>query len=202
MNQLDPDPARPERVEELAYQCLDGLEARGPEAVDQILADHEPRLQEQVRGMLAILSRVGLARGGLAGSEPALPERLGPYRLLECIGAGSMGVVYRAQREDDPAELALKLLQPGLLPIRGTRVRFRREIAALRELHHEGICPILDDGEIEGVPFLAMPFVPGESLRAHFARGAKGANHMICNQLITGVLRCSVRKGRVIAVYS
>src|SRR5262249_29917128 len=127
------------------------------------------------RRMLATLTRVGLA------GEPhaEAPEKLGPYRLLERIGAGAMGVVYRARRADaggDAPELALKLLQPGLLPVRGSRVRFQREIAALRELDHPGICPVLDDGEVEGVPVLAMPFVPGESLREIFARGPAGAD--------------------------
>ena len=171
-------PNQHDLVEDLVFQCLEGLGARGPSAIDEVLAQQPETVRCEVRRMLATLVRVGLAGDTGTDAEATAPEQLGPYRLFERIGAGAMGVVYRARRagREDAQDLALKLLQPGLLPMRGTRMRFQREIAALRELDHPGICPFLDAGEVEGVPFLVMPFVPGESLRQVFARGAAGAD--------------------------
>lgn len=132
-----------------------------------------------MRDLLGLLQRLGLSGAPEVETAEDLPDRLGPYRLLERIGAGAMGIVYRARRVEFPgdqakgatsADLALKILHPGLLPVRRTRVRFRRERSALRELHHPGICPLVDEGEIGGVLYLVMPFVVGESLRACFER--------------------------------
>ncbi|HEU4418268.1 MAG TPA: WD40 repeat domain-containing serine/threonine protein kinase, partial [Planctomycetota bacterium] len=163
-------------VEDLVFECLEQLAHNGPAAVDDVLAAHEDSVRQQVRDTITMLQRVGLA-GDAPPGEPA-PDRFGPYRLLERVGSGAMGVVYRARRDDgEGPELALKLMQPGLLPGRGNRLRFQREIEALRSLAHPGICPILDDGEVDGVPFLVMPFVAGPSLRERFAarQGADAA---------------------------
>lgn len=159
-------------VEDLVFQCLEALDGGGTDAVDAILATYGEAVRVEAKQMLATLLRVGLAGGGDAQQG----GRLGPYTLFERVGAGAMGVVYRARHsgvgndgEVDDRDLALKLLHPGHLPVRGARIRFRREIAALRELDHPGICPILGDGEADGVPFLVMPFLPGQSLRERFA---------------------------------
>ncbi len=162
-----PEPQSTDLIEDLTYRCLEAIAGGENQAIDDLLVAQPEAVRADVRRRLATLQRVGLA-GDPGGG--ATPDRFGPFQLLARIGAGSMGVVYRATREGTPGELALKLLQPGLLPLHGARLRFRREIAALRELAHPAICPILDDGEIDGVPYLAMPFVAGESLHDWFAR--------------------------------
>src|SRR5262245_11122624 len=157
-------------VEDLVCQCLQAREAGGVAVIARLLADQPAEVRELVTAMLDTLDRVGL--GGAATPTPmdARATPFGPYLLLERLGAGTMGVVYRA-RDPGGTERALKLLQPGLLPVRRARLRFEREIQALRELDHAGICPILDAGEVDGVPFLVMPLLVGESLQARFARG-------------------------------
>ena len=155
-------------VEDLVFECLEQLARNGPAAVDDVLAAHDQAVRQHVRDTITMLQRVGLAGDAPAGEPVA--DRFGPYRLLERVGSGAMGVVYRARCDDgEGPDLALKLMQPGLLPGRGNRLRFQREIEALRSLAHPGICPILDDGEVDGVPFLVMPFVAGASLRERFA---------------------------------
>jgi WD40 repeat protein len=160
---------REQLVEELVCRCLEARARAEPGALERALADQPPDVRAQVHDMLATLDRVGL-------TAPAAPRpgengaiAFGPYVLLERLGAGTMGVVHRVR---DPAgnERALKLLQPALLPLRPARQRFAREVHALRTLDHPGICRVLDAGEVDGVPFLVMPLLAGESLQARFAR--------------------------------
>ncbi len=157
-------------VDDLVCQCLQARATGDLATVAQLLAAQDPAVRAEVEGLLTTLDRVGLGGDAAAGAAGASALPFGPYLLLERLGAGAMGVVYRA-RGPDGSECALKLLQPGLLPVRRARLRFDREVQALRELAHPLICPIRDAGEVEGVPFLVMPLLPGENLQAHFARG-------------------------------
>ena len=89
---------------------------------------------------------------------------LGHYRVQEQIGAGGMGVVWRALDERLERDVAIKVLPPGLLADEDARRRFRREARALAKLNHPNIATIYDVGEEDGLDFLVMEFVPGESL--------------------------------------
>ncbi|MCC6408360.1 MAG: tetratricopeptide repeat protein [Planctomycetes bacterium] len=94
----------------------------------------------------------------------ALPERLGDFRLLERLGTGGMGVVYRARDEVLSREVALKLIRPESLHFEEARERFRREVEAAAKLRHPGIVPIYSVGEASGLPFFTMELVEGVSL--------------------------------------
>ncbi len=65
-----------------------------------------------------------------------IPPKLSHYRVLEKIGAGGMGVVYRAHDEQLARDVAVKVLPSGMLADEGTRQRFRREALALARLNH------------------------------------------------------------------
>ncbi|MCK6445573.1 MAG: serine/threonine-protein kinase [Planctomycetes bacterium] len=93
-----------------------------------------------------------------------LPERLGDFRLLERLGAGGMGVVYRARDEVLARDVALKVIRPESLHFDEARERFRREVEAAAKLRHPGIVPIYSVGEDAGLPFFAMELVDGRSL--------------------------------------
>ncbi|MGE0707781.1 MAG: protein kinase [Planctomycetota bacterium] len=96
------------------------------------------------------------------------PQQIGAYLVQEEIARGAMGVVYRA-RGRGGQDVALKvLLDPGQTH---ASERFRREVAIVARLSHEHILPVLDVGAVNGLPFLVMPYVPGESLRERMKRG-------------------------------
>jgi serine/threonine protein kinase len=98
-------------------------------------------------------------------------QTLGHYRILERIGAGGMGVVYRAHDEHLNRDVALKVLPAGLLADETARSRFRREALTLSQLNHPGIAVIHDFDSEKGVDFLTMEFVAGETLAAKVAAG-------------------------------
>lgn len=95
-----------------------------------------------------------------------MEKRLGPYQLVEEIGAGGMGVVYRAYDPRLERDVAIKLLHPGTLADPAARSRFRKEALASSKLNHPGIGTIHDIGEHEGTDYLVMELVPGTTLDA------------------------------------
>jgi len=89
---------------------------------------------------------------------------LGRYRILEQIGGGGMGVVYRAHDARLERDVAVKVLPAGALVDEAARHRFRQEALALAKLSHPNICVIHDFDTQDGVDFLAMELVVGQSL--------------------------------------
>ena len=87
----------------------------------------------------------------------------GPFRIERQVGRGGLGQVYRAVDTRSGATVALKLMPPGADPLALTRAR--REFSALRLLNHPNIVRVLDLGEDDGIPWLAMEFVDGMLLR-------------------------------------
>jgi hypothetical protein len=95
---------------------------------------------------------------------PSLPEWLGDYRILRCIGAGGMGVVYEAQRESLRSRVALKVMHPQFRASAGYLRRFHTEARSAAQLHHTNIVSVFDYGEQDGVCFYAMQFIDGRGL--------------------------------------
>jgi serine/threonine protein kinase len=98
--------------------------------------------------------------------------RLGPYRILRVLGSGGMGVVYLAEDPQLQRQVALKAMRPALAASATARQRFLREARAIAAIQHDHIVTIYAVGEDRGVPFLAMPFLKGESLEGRVGRGA------------------------------
>ena len=101
----------------------------------------------------------------------AIGHRLGRYRIEEEIGAGGMGVVYRAYDEKLERDLAIKVLTPGTLDNEVARKRFRNEARVLSRLNHPSIQTIHDFDTANGTDFLVSELVPGQSLDARLASG-------------------------------
>lgn len=96
---------------------------------------------------------------------------LGHYRIREKIGAGGMGVVYRAHDERLDRDIALKVLPTGALADDAARRRFRKEAQLLAKLTHPNIAMIFDFDTQDGVDFLAMEYVAGQSLAQKLNEG-------------------------------
>src|ERR1700692_648496 len=103
---------------------------------------------------------------------PYVGQRFGRYRIEEEIGAGGMGVVYRAYDEKLERDLAIKVLTPGVLNDEAARKRFRNEARILSRLNHPCIQTIHDFDAFEGQDYLVSELVPGLSLDAHLRSGA------------------------------
>jgi eukaryotic-like serine/threonine-protein kinase len=122
-------------------------------------------------------------------------QRLGRYVVQEVIGAGGMGVVYRARDEHLERDVALKVLPPGKIPDSHARLRFRKEALALSRLNHPAIATIYDFLTEGNQDFLVMEFVPGETLDERLARGFLTENEavLLALQIVDGMVSAHER---------
>jgi eukaryotic-like serine/threonine-protein kinase len=106
-----------------------------------------------------------------AGEILAAGQKLGRYTVIGPIGSGGMGTVYRARDEKLERFVAIKILSPGLVTGDEARRRFRKEALALAKLSHPHIAAVYDVGEQDGVDYLVMECVAGQTLSATLKSG-------------------------------
>ncbi|MCA8947952.1 MAG: serine/threonine protein kinase [Planctomycetes bacterium] len=150
-----------DRLADLVARCILHLEAGERDAADALLAK-TPEFAAVAREQLQALRDCGLLQ---EGSRGRVPERIGPYRILELIGYGGMGAVYLAEQlEPVERRVAVKVIRPGM-DTREVLARFAVERQTLAILDHPNIARIYDAGSTdEGHPYLVMEYVDGEPL--------------------------------------
>src|SRR6185295_7188572 len=97
--------------------------------------------------------------------------RLGPYEILAPLGAGGMGEVYRARDTRLNRSVAVKVLPAHLSSNPDVRLRFEREARAVSSLNHPNICTLHDIGSQDGVDYLVLEHLEGETLAARLQKG-------------------------------
>ena len=98
--------------------------------------------------------------------------RLGPYEILSPLGAGGMGEVYKARDTRLQRTVAIKILPEHISSQPDVKARFEREAQALASLSHPHICPVFDVGSQDGIDYLVMERLEGETLAQRLSRGA------------------------------
>ncbi len=105
--------------------------------------------------------------------------KLGRYEILSPLGAGGMGEVYRARDTRLERTVAIKVLVSRLCADTGAKERFEREAKAISSLNHPNICHLYDVGEQNGINFLVMEYLEGETLAQRLQRGPLGMNDVL-----------------------
>ena len=168
----------PERLTDLLI-LWDELRQRGtPPSPDELCPDSptlRTQLEERIHALKKMESVLGMAtafdagpRKWTADAERPLP-RIPEYEVVDVLGRGGMGIVYRAKQLRLGRMVAVKVLDASLT---GTPQleRFLDEAHAVARLHHPNIVQIHDFGQVDGVPFFSMEYVEGGNLKARLTQ--------------------------------
>ena len=118
-----------------------------------------------------VLASPGPAAAGPAPDVAAILATR--YEVLESLGEGGMGLVYRVRDRETNEILALKLLRPEIARDPAMMERFKDEIRLARRITHKNVCRIYDFNRVDDLAYITMEFVDGESLRAYLKRAGK-----------------------------
>ena len=126
---------------------------------------------------------------------------MGPYRIDRLVGAGGMGQVYRGTDTRLNRTVAIKVLPPMLAMDVQSRARFDREARAIAGLTHPHICTLHDVGHHDGIDFLVMEYLEGETLAARLKRGPLPVAQALRYSVeIADALTTAHRRGSSIAI--
>ncbi len=195
---MNPDPvqhADEQLLAELAARLADEMQRGQLPNVDAVISEH-PQLAEELRGLWATMLVADCVAAGAnsssqrgskngsgapthghplpfydATSSPSTGDALGDYELIDELGRGGMGVVYRARQRSLGRTVALKMILRGAMPSPADLARFRTEAESAARLDHPAIVPIYEIGQHDGQPFFTMKYVAGTTLAKRLAEG-------------------------------
>ncbi|HKR28585.1 MAG TPA: protein kinase [Acidobacteriaceae bacterium] len=166
-----------ETAEQLFGEALDLAPELRPAFLDRACSG-QPALRAMVDSLLSQHERLqgflseppfGSPGKGKVGPRPARGVRLARYTIVEPLGSGGMGEVFRAIDTDLRRDVAVKVLRPELANDPERVARFQREARALAALNHPNICTIFEIGQEDGLVFFAMELLCGMNLRQRIA---------------------------------
>ncbi|HVR72696.1 MAG TPA: protein kinase, partial [Planctomycetota bacterium] len=161
---------RERRLNEVLADYLDAVDAGSAPSREGLIADH-PELAAGLREFFESESQIGGLARPLKEDAPVdlfleKGRRFGEYEILEEIGRGGMGVVYKARQRPLNRLVALKMVLRGEFASRSEVERFRREAEAVAGFDHPNLVPVYEVGELESFHYFSMRLLDGGSLAA------------------------------------
>lgn len=159
---------------------LDGADSS---ELDQVCAQY-PDLADELRQLWAMVAVTDVAaefsveiENTVDVSTTVMPDDFGDYELIEEIGRGGMGVVYKARQKSLNRMVAVKMLLQGDLATVEQQGRFRQEAESAAGLTHAGIVPVYEVGDADGRPYFSMKFIDGKPLSDILLSGPMDISH-------------------------
>ena len=155
------------RLWKLVNEFTQRMEAGENPTIEQYCQRH-PDLAEEIADLFPTVIELEAMQS--APSQPSipleveLPDQIGDYKIVNELGRGGMGVVYKAEHLKLGRKVALKVLPSRFSSNAKALTRFRREGKAIAKMHHTNIVPLFEVGEDQGIAFLAMQLIQGQSL--------------------------------------
>ncbi|HWA97383.1 MAG TPA: serine/threonine-protein kinase [Pirellulales bacterium] len=158
-----PEPTNDAKLAELLERCQQA-------DVDAVAGAH-PELADELRSLWQAMRLADQVAAMSAADNGAAPSHFGDYEILEELGRGGMGVVYKARQRGLGRVVALKAIRYGAMANPAELARFRHEAAAAAKLVHPHVVPVYEVGECNGQPYFTMQYVAGRTLAARLADG-------------------------------
>jgi serine/threonine-protein kinase len=170
-----------QQIERIYHSALDKDENHRSAYLNEVCRGDED-LRREVEGLLALAGRANRFMEApalnIAARTLTLPSgrslegrQLGAYEILNKIGRGGMGEVYRARDTRLGRIVALKILPEHLSQDEQSRERFEREARTTSALNHPHICSVYDVGHQDGISYLIMEFIEGQTLAGLLSKG-------------------------------